>query len=36
MLAEKDIGSSVLYKCIECGLSDTRVKKKQEKMADSG
>jgi hypothetical protein len=26
MLPEKDIGSSVIYKCAECGLSDTRLK----------
>jgi hypothetical protein len=26
MLPEKDIGSSVIYKCSECGLSDTRLK----------
>jgi uncharacterized Zn finger protein len=36
MLTEKDIGRSVVYKCVECGLSDTRVKKKQEeKMEDA-
>jgi hypothetical protein len=35
MLTEKDIGNSVLYKCVECGLSDTRVKKNQEKIVDS-
>ena len=34
MLTEKDIGNSVLYKCVECGLSDTRVKKNQEKIVD--
>jgi hypothetical protein len=26
MLPEKDIGTSVIYKCAECGLSDTRLK----------
>ncbi len=26
MSPEKDIGSSVIYKCAECGLSDTRLK----------
>ena len=35
MLTEKDIGNSVFYKCVECGLSDTRVKKNQEKREDS-
>jgi uncharacterized Zn finger protein len=35
MLTEKDIGNSVFYKCVECGLSDTRVKKNQEKSEDS-
>ena len=35
MLTEKDIGNSVLYKCVECGLRDTRVKKNQEKREDS-
>ncbi len=30
MLPEKDIGNSVIYKCAGCGLSDSRVKKKQE------
>ena len=35
MLTEKDIGNSVLYKCVECGLSDTRVKQNQEKREDS-
>jgi hypothetical protein len=34
MLIEKDIGNSLLYKCEECGLSDTRVKKNQEKIVD--
>lgn len=36
MLTEKDIGRSVVYKCVECGLSDTRVKNKhEEKMEDA-
>lgn len=35
MLTEKDIGNSVLYKCADCGLSDTRIKKDQGKLADS-
>jgi hypothetical protein len=35
MLTEKDIGNSVLYKCADCGLSDTRIKKDQGKRADS-
>ena len=35
MLTEKDIGNSIVYKCVECGLSDTRVKKNQEKREDS-
>ena len=26
MLADKDVGKSVIYKCRECGLSDTRLK----------
>ena len=34
MLPEKDIGDSIIYKCAECGLSDSRVKKKQEKRVD--
>ena len=36
MMAEKDIGNALLYKCVECGLSDTRVKKKQENTTDTG
>lgn len=36
MLPEKDIGNSLIYKCTECGLSDSRVKKKQEKIEDIG
>ncbi len=36
MIIEKDIGNSLLYKCAECGLSDTRVKKNQEKRTDIG
>jgi DNA-directed RNA polymerase subunit M/transcription elongation factor TFIIS len=36
MLPEKDIGDSIIYKCAECGLSDSRVKKKQEKRVDIG
>ena len=35
MFPEKDIGNSLLYKCTECGLSDSRVKK-QEKGVDIG
>jgi uncharacterized Zn finger protein len=38
MLFEKDIGNSLLYKCAECGLSDSRVKKKkkaEEKVSSS-
>ena len=35
MLTEKDIGKSVLYKCADCGLSDTRIKKDQGKIAES-
>ena len=31
MEPEKDIGNSLIYKCTECGLSDSRVKKEQEK-----
>jgi hypothetical protein len=31
MLPEKDIGDSIIYKCAECGLSDSRVKKNQDK-----
>ena len=31
MVPEKDIGNSLIYKCTECGLSDSRVKKEQEK-----
>jgi hypothetical protein len=30
MLPERDIGGSVVYKCAECGLSDTRLKEKAE------
>jgi len=30
MVPEKDIGNSLIYKCTECGLSDSRVKKKQD------
>ena len=36
MLPEKDIGNSLLYKCAECVLSDSRVKKKEEKRVDTG
>jgi hypothetical protein len=35
MLTEKDIGNSVSYKCADCGLSDTRIKKDQGKRVDS-
>jgi hypothetical protein len=35
MMTEKDIGNSILYKCADCGLSDTRIKKDQGKLADS-
>lgn len=28
MLQDRDIGNSVVYKCAECGLSDTRLKEK--------
>jgi hypothetical protein len=35
MLPEKDIGDSMIYKCAECGLSDSRLKK-QEKRVDIG
>ena len=34
MVPEKDIGDSLIYKCTECGLSNSRVKKKQEKGAN--
>jgi Zn finger protein HypA/HybF involved in hydrogenase expression len=30
MLPERDIGNSVIYKCAECGLSDTRLRVKAE------
>lgn len=36
MFLEKDIGNSLIYKCTECGLSDSRIKKEQEKRADIG
>lgn len=36
MLPEKDIGDSIIYKCAECGLSDSRLKKEQEKRVDIG
>jgi len=26
MLLEKDIGTSIIYKCADCGLSDGRLK----------
>lgn len=35
MLLEKDIGNSLIYKCAECGLSDSRIKK-QDKRVDIG
>jgi hypothetical protein len=31
MFLERDIGNSLIYKCTECGLSDSRIKQKQEK-----
>jgi DNA-directed RNA polymerase subunit M/transcription elongation factor TFIIS len=34
MLPEKDIGNSLVYKCGECGLTDSRVKKNQGKRVD--
>ena len=34
MLPEKDIGNSIIYKCGECGLSDTRLKEEEEKRID--
>ena len=36
MLPEKDIGDSIIYKCAECGLSDSRMKKNQDKRDDVG
>jgi DNA-directed RNA polymerase subunit M/transcription elongation factor TFIIS len=37
MLPEKDIGNSVIYKCAECGLSDTRLRvEAEEKRVDIG
>jgi uncharacterized Zn finger protein len=37
MVAEKDIGNSVIYKCAECGLSDTRLRvEAEEKRVDIG
>ena len=36
MHLEKDIGNSLIYKCTECGLSDSRVKKKQDERVDMG
>jgi hypothetical protein len=36
MLPEKDIGNSLIYKCGECGLTDSRVKKNQGKIVDIG
>ena len=29
MLPERDIGSSIVYKCADCGLSDTRIKEEK-------
>lgn len=34
MLPEKDIGNSIIYKCAECGLSDTRLKEVGQKRTD--
>ena len=34
MLPEKDIGNSIIYKCAECGLSDTRLKEEVQKGTD--
>jgi hypothetical protein len=36
MLHDKDIGNSVIYKCAECGLSDTRLKEEANKRVDFG
>jgi DNA-directed RNA polymerase subunit M/transcription elongation factor TFIIS len=37
MVPEKDIGNSVIYKCAECGLSDTRLRvEAEEKRVDVG
>lgn len=34
MLLEKDIGNSIIYKCAECGLSDTQLKEEGQKRTD--
>jgi hypothetical protein len=31
MMPDKDIGSSIIYKCTDCGLSDTKLKEVEEK-----
>jgi uncharacterized Zn finger protein len=36
MLLEKDIGNSLINNCTECGLSDSRVKKKQDERVEMG
>jgi hypothetical protein len=31
MLPDRDIGSSILYRCKDCGISDTRLKSEEKK-----
>ena len=31
MLQDRDIGNSVIYKCTDCGLTDTRLKQDEKK-----
>jgi uncharacterized Zn finger protein len=31
MIPDKDIGSSVTYRCTECGLTDSKLKKEEER-----
>jgi len=30
MVPDKDIGSSIIYKCMDCGLTNTRLKEENE------
>jgi hypothetical protein len=34
MTPDKDIGSSIIYKCRECGLSDSRLKEEEQANKD--
>jgi hypothetical protein len=33
MKPDKDTGNSIIYKCSECGLSDSRLKEEEEVVA---